>query len=170
MGRRMQIEEILIKNLKPAEYKLGWLAGIFDGEGSFGLKRTRDKRLGRRPINYSPLIQITNCDVSLIKEVDNILRQLKIKTSKWKRIESRNIKWRDSYNIAITSQASSIDFLRIIIPYLVSKKEHAEILLSFCEYRQKEQRLVKSKYHAHYGKKEHEFWERLHKLNYKGKR
>lgn len=151
--------------------KIAWLAGIVDGEGSIGMKRTRDKRVGRSPLMYSPLIQITNCDFDLLNETENILDLLKIKYNHWKRIDSRNSKWKDSGNVSINSYENCIKFLEILIPFLISKKKHAKILLSFCKMRIKiNHRGQGGKFQKTYNGKEIIYWEKLHKLNHKGKR
>lgn len=157
--------------IKNQKIKLAWLAGIVDGEGSIGMKRTKDKRIGRSPMIYQPLIQITNCNFLLLKEVKSILDLLSIKYSFWKRIENRNPKWRDAGNISIASYESCINFLEVIIPFLISKKKHAKILLDFCTMRLRiNHRGQGGKFKKTYTGKESIYWKRLHKLNYKGKR
>ena len=157
--------------IKTLKIKLAWLSGIVDGEGSIGMKRTRDKRGGRSPIIYSPLIQITNCDSLLLKEVKEILALLKIKYSFWKRIDNRNPKWRDAGNISIASYEDCRKFLASMIPLLVSKKKHAKILLDFCMMRiGVNHRGQGGKFQKTYTGKEIIYWEKLHKLNHKGKR
>jgi len=133
--------------------ELSWLGGIIDGEGSIGLKRSRDKRPNRQSVVYSPLIQITNCDKLLMKEVADILDKRKINKYSWKRIETRNKKWRTSYCIAIGAQKEAWKFLMIIIQYLVSKRKLAGMLLEYIGYRLRKQQIY-GKYHTIYNEKD----------------
>ena len=151
--------------------ELAWLAGFVDGDGSIGLKRSKSIK-SKGGIRYSPLIQITNCDMKLIAEVRFLLGKLNIRHSYWLRdMKKRNLKWRNAGNISIYTWIDSILFLEFILPYLVGKKEQAEVLIEFCKTR------IGGRRHNNFGKfistqtgKEKYYWEKLHQLNHKGKR
>ena len=168
-ARNMEIKYVKIDDLKFSE--LGWLAGIIDGEGSIGFKRSKQNRQKKTYIRYSPLIQISNCDVCLLNEVKRILDLIKVRYSFWMKKENqRNPQWQNSGNISIYSFKDARKFLEIILPYLIAKKERAKILLEFCYLYKGEKKRIKGKFITNKIGKEEFYWKKLHKLNKKGKR
>jgi len=155
---------------------LAWLAGIIDGEGSIGIKRAFDTRKNRSFVSYSPLIQICNTDMILLTKVIEILEFHGITFSFWNGSEKkRNPKWSVAYMIGISKNQSAMKFLELLIPFLVSKKQRAEILYEFCLKRQAYLNdrhtgggnlLGKFKKAPDYSG----FWWQIHSLNAKGKR
>lgn len=150
--------------------EIGWLSGIVDGEGSIGIRRCMKKG---KYISYTPFIQVTNCDFILLDRIKEILDYYGIDYTFTIRKDDRELKWRNSGHIAIGNYEGSVRFLKLIMPFLISKKRHAEILLEYCNYRQtikhREQR-IKGKFIKTYDGREIIAYEELHKINHKGLR
>lgn len=117
--------------------KIGWLAGIIDGEGS--LSHYYFKRKNRN-LKKSPAygIVIVNTDTLILNEVENILRKLDIYFSRniksSKRINSvevfRSIK--PCFVLSVRRRLDTERLLKIIYPYLIGeKKAKAKSMLNF---------------------------------------
>lgn len=151
--------------------RICWLAGIVDGEGSIGLKRCTLKRGNKVYLNYAPMISIANNDLRMMDEIRAIFDKLKIKYSFTKReLSKRNKKWKDNYAVSITSYQMGINFLEIVLPYLISKKEQSEILIDFCRDRVNvNHRGQGGKFIKTYQGNEEDFFQKISALNKKGK-
>lgn len=147
--------------------KAAYLAGLIDGEGSVGFKRSKENRPGRRkPLYYTANIQITNCDLTLLNEVRKIFDCLGIRHSYFLRnMKARNSKWRDAGNVSVNRTEDSAKLLKLILPYLISKKLRAEILLEFCE-----ARIAVGVKGSLPHKEEKRMWALVHGMNSKGPR
>lgn len=128
--------------MKADEYFKSYLAGLWDGEGSFMLlrfaRRSHYKKSPNEAINYDPVASICQ---TINGRQEIILKQLKelyggclyeVPQKKGKNHKAVMF-WR------ITSQKAAI-FIRDILPHLRSKKRQAEILLRFCELRTENRR------------------------------
>ena len=108
---------------------LAWLAGIWEGEGSILLysRPVNDKR-----IQISPLVTMTNTDVSIVNECRKIIDQMGCNFS-WREYKPKG---KDSYKTCYkisSAHAGNIQiFLKCLMPYLKGEKKHkAETLLAF---------------------------------------
>lgn len=115
-------------------FDLGWLIGVIESEGSFTLcKSCRNKR-GYR---YTPLITMTNCDETMLDNYKRILSYLDIPFYVYKRRYISGVVKSNRPVIGIITRGYKRvkKMLDIITPFMVSKKEQAEILLDFVNYR-----------------------------------
>ena len=149
-----------------------WLAGYFDGEGCLHIQQIfpskdpekRKKRREYRPY-YSPRIYIASTARGSIEHVVKLTGFGAIK--KRKRLNKLKRNWKPCYAIYITGFKNVKEFVEIMFPYLVEKKQHAEIFLKF----------VESRMHTHdrfrqgssYTDEEMQLFEQLSKLNKRGK-
>ena len=106
--------------------KLGYLAGIIDGEGSVTLNRLRQQN-GKWKI--SARIDITNSDCQLLSFCASILEELTGKQVKFILTDQRAN--RQVFRIQIQRRTSVVAVLDAIEPYLISKKEQARIIRQF---------------------------------------
>lgn len=108
-----------------------YLAGIMDTDGSFTLTR-------RNPCNekvssgYSPLIQISSVNIRSLNFILENFTGGKVKLRK-----AFNCKTGFCYKFILTNLKEVSKFCRNLIPYLNLKKKQAEILLKFCEKKEK---------------------------------
>ena len=116
--------------------RLAWLAGIVDGEGSIGmyistkLDKVSGKRVRKQLIGFA---NITNCDARLIKEASTILTAYGVKhrLQYMKPRGNRKACW----YIQINSLKAVLSFLDVVTPFLVSKKERAELVQAMIRHR-----------------------------------
>ena len=111
------------------DIRLGWLGGIIDGEGMITvIKRSNG-------YNFCPRISIANTDKILLDEVEKIFKELNLsyhfQSKSYKVGEKEKIK----FEITVNGLRRCSKVLPLIIPFLISKKERAEKLLLWCEYR-----------------------------------
>lgn len=102
--------------------KIGWAAGIIDGEGC--IRIAKRKRINR-PDEYAPLITIQMVDLRTILEVRSIL-------SFQGRIYEYQRKQANRRLIYIIEARNEIAFrmLEVLLPYLITKKKQAAVVLA----------------------------------------
>jgi hypothetical protein len=101
-----------------------WFAGIIDGEGCISLFK--------RSTYYVPAVKIANTNEKLINKCKEILNEAGIEyyIRYSDRGERKNAK--PAWEIALESRPRVVATLELILPYLVSKKEQAELVLEWC--------------------------------------
>lgn len=101
-----------------------WLAGIIDGEGCITIVK--------RGNNFVPSVKIANTNELLINKCKEVLSEAGV---------SFNIRYSDrgerknakpAWELAMESRPRVVAALELILPYLVSKKEQASLVLDWC--------------------------------------
>jgi hypothetical protein len=125
-----------------------WLAGFIDGEGSITLYRSRwtwkpdgptTRRLRnhqREPERYRPLIAVSHTDADTCDHVSALLTQIGAKhyyLRDPKRVNPTRLGKRPQRHISVMSFVAARRVLEVLIPYLVTKREQAEVLWRFIE-------------------------------------
>ncbi len=102
-----------------ANESLAYIAGFVDGEGSIGIHKSQGL--------YATLwLQVSNADERVIQYISHLLPGRIYATRR-----TRNGKvCKISYKIQWNSQ-EAIDVLELILPYLIVKKDMAEVALEF---------------------------------------
>jgi len=112
------------------ERKLGYLAGIIDGEGTITLRF--HSRKDKTPI-IQPAVTIVNTDIKIINACANTLKELGLPF--WLTEYEGKGNWKKRYLIEISGLKRVPKILSVITDYLVGKKELAEIVNEYCERR-----------------------------------
>ena len=133
-----------------------YLAGLLDGDGTISIhKQLRpNTRLG---YTYSKNVSIGNTNLKIIEYVAK-LTGLHISPPKTKP------KGKPSYCIGIYGHDSIIAFLQPLMPFLIGKKERANLMVQFCQSRIKTVLTMKRAGKDGYSKDECEIAENLRKL------
>jgi len=109
-----------------------YLGGIWDGEGSFGItkgqKYNQFSGKNKTWTAYQPFAIVTLCDPEA-EEVFKLLEE-EFGFACVARTNRQNPKWRTAHVWALSSQ-KACDFARAIEPYLIIKKERAQILMQW---------------------------------------
>lgn len=140
-----------------SEVEKAYLAGIFDGEGSVWIYRRKKEN------HYYVRIAVTNTNTQLLefvavksgigKIVQNTL------TKRYTNITSKyHPNWKPCYYWYADGQMCG-EFLKVVAPFLIPKKERVELALEFQEGRNNRS-LTKEQ--------EKEYYDRLKKLNTRG--
>jgi len=121
------MEDETMRNQQVTESELGWLAGIYDGEGWFSLKpRRANMDFPEGGVNLS--IGIVNTDTAIINNVDLILTKLEVSHYISEKVHDI---WKTRYDITVKKFSEAQKLLTIIKPFLVAKIGQAELLLRF---------------------------------------
>jgi hypothetical protein len=116
--------------------QLAWLAGVMDGEGTIALYKEKSSRTSHF---YARCIVhvIANTNPVLIIRVAELLGEAGIKYSIGTLIgeQKRQKNWSRAWNMKISGLDAMKEFLPMIEPYLVGKKEQAQLAMRFLERR-----------------------------------
>jgi hypothetical protein len=141
-------------NTNLPEWFKGYLAGLVDGEGTVSIVKTNRK--DRKNEQYKPLVEITN---TCRKALDIVIERV----GSFRCHSKKGRLYRNSrkaiYDILIRKHKDVEVFLEMILPYLIIKRKHAELVLGFCK-----SRLTKPN-HAPYDDKELSIIDEVRKLN-----
>ena len=97
-----------------------WLAGFLDGEGSFMVTRSFRKTCAAP--TYIAVVAAANTDIRLVERCKTLAGGCIVG------IKSKSDRWKDAYHWTLKGVGVG-PVLVEIIPYLVSKKRQAELLL-----------------------------------------
>jgi hypothetical protein len=103
--------------------QLGYIAGVIDGEGSISIIKASTKY----NFSYQLRLIVTNTDYRMLKWLKDTIGYGNVLERKRK---VSNPKWSNVYIYAITANKAK-DLLKAIYPYLVIKREQADIAIEF---------------------------------------
>jgi hypothetical protein len=128
-------------NQQVTSLALAWLAGIWDGEGTFGIYRYARRKDGKW--SYCGRMTLSNTSALMIKEIIRILELLEIKVDIWEEKTSRKVNHKKAIHLTINRIDSVKKMCELLLPYLVAKKDRAELLIKFLDSRSSYKRKVK---------------------------
>jgi len=105
--------------------EMAYIAGFMDGEGSFLIEKRVSKRDGT-PL-YVPVIQVVNTNRNVIDFINK-----KLGGGKYRYTEDDR-GWKTCYLMKIRQTKKVMAICRMLIPYLIVKKEQAKLLYEFCK-------------------------------------
>jgi|SRR5882724_1185026 len=115
---------------KTIDHRLAWLAGIIDGEGyvRFNTERVSTQRRGGRVWYYTAYhVEVANTDSAMLNEIMAIADVLGVKYGYYPRVQYPGRK--PQHRVSFHSRASCDAILRAVLPYLVTKRPQAELML-----------------------------------------
>lgn len=119
-------------NIDPA--KLGWLVGIWDGEGSVGLRRVS-------PTNIGPNVQMSmTCKVT-IDEILRLLTGLGVTSYGYSYAEKRSYHL-DAHMIRVNRMVDAALLAHILGPLSITKRRQWELLAEFAAIRLANRRVM----------------------------
>ena len=108
--------------------EISWLAGIWDGEGTIGVRNnTKIKQ-------FSPRMHVVNTNPLIMQKVFEIVEKLGI-TPYFREKDAGEFGVKQCWVIGVDTLTKSKVLLDAMLPYLVGKKPQAEMLLKFVESR-----------------------------------
>jgi len=117
---------------KMTGFNLGFVVGMFEGEGCISFNYSNRKNPGKGYREYYTVhVIVGNSNKKLLKRFCDIVGVGKVvkKTKKPKRKHKTMYVWR------ISSQKKVFSFLAQVFPYLIEKKEKAVLVMEFLESR-----------------------------------
>ena len=128
---------IIMDNQQLTQTSLAWLAGVWESEGHFSVRRSLQKHNENRP-QYSPRIGLTNTNTLLLGEARRILDILGIEYYfREKGHGGFDGSTKQCWVIEICTMVNSVRLIAAIYPYLISKRFQAESIMEFCQRRLK---------------------------------
>lgn len=115
------------------EADLNWLAGIWEGEGWFTMSTHRSKTCKSKGIAIA--CGLANTDIFMINCIVEILKKNWIAFNLATRSLLGRLGKKPQFHIKITGIKRVKRFLELLVPYLRSKKDRAEIVLKYAKYR-----------------------------------
>ncbi len=111
---------------------IAWLGGAIDGDGHIGISRSTNQR--RRPvfqIVHRVLISITNTDERFLQQARDVLGNFTGHYPNYHALGPRDITRCQAWSLQVNSNRDGVLLFPHLIPWLVIKKEQAEIALAF---------------------------------------
>jgi hypothetical protein len=157
MGLRRQIIASRLGGVKEniSETDLAYLAGLIDGEGYVGVRESNNRKRGYQ---LSPIVEISGTNFPFLLKVREKIGAGHIRT-----YDSKNRKWKSSVKFQICRLIDIVALLNRLLPYLILKKQQAELLIQFCNSRLKTPLRGNS-----YSEEEINIFYKLKELNRKG--
>lgn len=117
-----------IGNPQATQLELAWLAGIVDGEGSFTMSYSKNKKA------FTPKIAIANTDEKIISKAVTILDTIECFMYVNNKTQGHLGK-KPVWYIQIERFKNIRKFLEYMLPYLIGKKAQGELMLRFVNLR-----------------------------------
>ena len=133
---RKTSRDVTIDNQQVSSTELAWLAGLLDGEGTINISRkpTGKRKDGSIVCNYWVFVQFVNTNEEVMTKVIDLQTRLGAKPYVWHKPPAKTTH-RAAIQTCVQNMGKAEKILRPILPYLVGKKRHAELVLSFIEER-----------------------------------
>lgn len=106
------------------DYRLHWLAGFWDGEGTISI--------ARRSTYYIPFCSVVNTDKDVIDYICDILNDYEIEYRVDYREFREELNCKPSWTIRLESRPRVMSLLSILAQYLVGKRKQAELVTEWC--------------------------------------
>jgi len=122
-------------NPQVTQTDLAWLAGIWDGEGHFSIRRTLQGN-GKKGPQYSPRVGVTNSNVQILTRVRQILNALDV--SYYFREKGDGGfpgSDRQCWVISVETMVNAVKVITHVRPYLIGKGFQADCILEYCNRR-----------------------------------
>ncbi len=141
-------------------FNIGWLVGMVEGEGCITLSRS-SCRVGKEH-KIIPYLSITGTNEILMQKAAEIIRSFDLPFILVER-KSKNPKHRDVFRIHVTGLMRIEKWLIFLMPYLVGKKNQAEVVLQYIQNRKKVMKL--HPWFKPYSDEDLELYNKVHELN-----
>lgn len=107
---------------------LAWLAGIWDGEGTFGIYRY-PRVTGA--FTYCGRVTLSNTSIPMIDEIIRILEALDVTVGVYREEKQRKPNHKKAIHLTINRIDSVEKMCKAVLPYLVAKRDRADLLIRF---------------------------------------
>ncbi len=109
---------------QPTDAEIAWAAGLFDGEGHVGIHWCRGMVRGKVCEHLQLLTSVANTHIGCLEKFQSIVGVGKIHVSDTRNRNKPLYVWR-------TQAKKSDAVLRMLLPYLVVKREQADLAIEF---------------------------------------
>ena len=131
-----------------------YIAGFVDGEGSIGIRKDHK--------SYAPILSLGHTDETICQWLKKT-----IGTGWVAPRGSQKPEWKDQWQFGISGKKNLVPVLKELLPYLRVKKRQAELVIKFCENR--DRKLKGRPHNVPYDIEDLAIIQELHRINKKGK-
>ena len=124
VGGRLQKRQINACGESFPDTELAYMAGLVDGEGTISVSNSRSKVKGRLYENSDTVLQVYNCHLGALGWIRERFGGYIYK------VPRASAAWKDSYAWK-TSHSNACRVLKLILPFLIIKKQQANLLVEF---------------------------------------
>jgi hypothetical protein len=117
--------------MKLSKQQLGYLAGIMDGEGTITFSYHKNRMSMPSAVTY--VCVVANSNPLIIKGVTSLLGLIPVKYAVYTQRHKRSVK--ESYLVQIRGMESAKLYIKMIRPYLIGKKQQADLLMEYLKRR-----------------------------------
>ena len=125
--------DITIDNPQVTVNQICWMAGIWDGEGSFSIVRQNTKNTNK-PFGLNPKITMENTSAEMIDECCKILDGSEISFYITER-KIRSNRHKQAYVLQVCRIDMILKFCDLLLPHLITKKAQASLLRRYAKSR-----------------------------------
>ena len=133
------VKDTTMGNQQVTPTRIAWLSGIWDGEGTFGIYRSRR---ANNKWSYCGRLTLSNTSEEMIQEIMDIFREVGIVANIWRNPRPRKINHKKEVHITVNRSSSVKTGCELMLPYLIAKQTRAKILLEFIKIRSTYKRKV----------------------------
>ncbi|MGB9903467.1 MAG: LAGLIDADG family homing endonuclease [Desulfotomaculales bacterium] len=119
---------VALARRKISDVDLGWVAGIIDGEGTITIAPRKRTDRKCRVDGWMVTVRVANTDSRIIQKLNHVLHDLLGCTGYVQ--EKRPNRCAKCYYWLVANRRALV-LLELVYPYLVSKKEQAEVAIEF---------------------------------------
>jgi LAGLIDADG-like domain len=111
------------------QFELGWLAGLFDGEGSVGIQLNTGAKSMR------PSLQMSMTCERTIRHAGNLCLKAGVRAAGYTYQEKKPEKHRDAVYLRIIRLRDILVLSEALLPYAITKRDHWSLMIDFCRLR-----------------------------------
>jgi len=115
--------------------RIAWLSGIWDGDGTFSICKCKHKLKEKISYSYCGRLTLSNTSEEMIQEILDIFKTVGIVAHVWRNPNPRKINHKKEVHITVNRLKSVKTGCELMFPYLIAKKNRANVLLEFTKIR-----------------------------------
>lgn len=142
--------------LTKSKLTLEYIAGYMDGEGTFAIVKSTDKKGFKR---FSPRVSVGSTDLEILEDISELLGCGYIYRTK----SGTN---KQFYSLEFGKRKNVMKVCCVLIPYLRQKLLQAEILISFCNRRENKLLATKNNRYSTYEKQDEDDYLKIKELKH----
>ncbi len=109
---------------------LAYIAGFYDGEGSFAMLSP-----GTHCIRPKPVISLGNTDVGVLMYIREVFSYYDVNLKLLSAHQKKNMGWKPAYRIMTSNRDQVVKIIVLLLPFLIVKLPQAKLLLEYIQLR-----------------------------------
>lgn len=139
------------------DFDIGYIVGFFEGEGCICVTHYSRKGKRKNESSFQVMVQIGNTNKAILDKICSLLGYGYV-------IPDRTKRKKPFYYFRVNKQADKLKFLEMIKPYLIEKKQRAELVCEFLKRRIEQNAKAYCSVDAKYSETERLWFEKYYAL------